>query len=168
MIGWAPTALAVAMKLLKPVFGAPKPPAAAVWVCQLKISEDEPPGERMAVTPAAFSSGGMAASFMSLSYTAVFTPIPCAGTEPRPAVAFTVTDAVRGAAWAGTATEAIPIAPSPSSDEKNRTRLCIAASDNVRFDGAAHGRFRRLNRSTSRSRDACRTAAAADVAMKFS
>jgi hypothetical protein len=75
----------------------------------------------------------MAASFMSPSYTAVFTPIPCAGTEPRPAVAFTVTDAVRVAAWAGkagTATEAIPITPSPSSDEKNRTRLCIAASGN--------------------------------------
>jgi hypothetical protein len=48
-------------------------------------------------------------------------------------VAFTVTDAVRVAAWAGkagTAAEAIPITPSPSSDEKNRTRLCIAASDN--------------------------------------
>src|ERR1700723_1182937 len=105
----------------------------------------------------------MAASFMSPSYTAVFTPIPCAGTEPRPAVAFTVTDAVRVAAWADTATEAIPITPSPSSDENNRARLCIAASDNFRGDGAAHGRFRRLDRSTCRSRGACRTAAAADV-----
>src|ERR1700722_3990127 len=113
----------------------------------------------------------MAASFMSPSYTAVFTPIPCAGTEPRPAVAFTVTDAVRVAACAGkvgTATEAIAITPSPSRDEKNRARLCIAASDSFLVDGAAHGRFRRLNRSTSQSRGACRTGPTADVAMKLS
>ncbi len=48
-------------------------------------------------------------------------------------MAFTVTDAVRVAAragMAGTATAAIALTAAPSSDEKNRTRLCIAASDN--------------------------------------
>jgi hypothetical protein len=53
--------------------------------------------------PAALSSDGITASFMSPSYTAVFRPIACAGTVPSPAVALTVTLAEDVCAAAGRA-----------------------------------------------------------------
>src|ERR1700677_675128 len=70
------------------------------------MSEYEPPGDRSASIPAAFSRGGMAVSFMSLSYTAVLRPMALLGMVPRSSVAFTVTDA----AVCATAGDAVVIA----------------------------------------------------------